>query len=120
MITTDPLVVNTIKNFKERCLVQHDFSLPAIYPEFVLENIDAVFIDSVIKFNNLDFAGSFTTVKYFIKFLNVLQEVISNELGSDYRVKVFHSLDYMDWWEYFEHKFILDEHNTLIKIRDIE
>ena len=107
MIPTDPIVVNTIRNVKEKCFVCHGFTLPAIYSEFVLRSnfIEPVFVDLAIKYNNIDFAGSFTTVKHFIKFLNVLKEAISNEFGNDYRVEVFYFLDYMDRWEYFEHKF---------------
>ena len=118
MIPTNPIVANTIRNVKkEKSFFCHSFTLPAIYSEFTLQSnfIEPVFVDSVIKYNNIDFAESFTTVKHFIKFLSVLKGATSNELGNNYRLEVLYSLDYMDRWEDFEHKFIIDEHNALVE-----
>ena len=126
MIPTDAVVVNSIRNVKEKCLAHHGFvrscgiALPAIYPEFVQSNfVDPVFINSNIKSNNIDFEGLITTIKYFIKFLNVLKDSIANEIGSDFKIEDFYSLDFMERWDYFTHKFVLDEHDTLVEIRNI-
>ena len=61
MIRTDSVVVTTIKNFKERCLAKHSFSLPAAYPEYVVKHFNPNHVNSIIYHNNIDFAGSFTT-----------------------------------------------------------
>ena len=97
MISTDAVVVNSIIKFKEKYLTQNGFTLPAIYPEFVQRNFENTnIVNSVIKCNNIDFEGSGTTVKCLISFLNDLKDTIVYEVGNDYDLEVFYSLDFLD------------------------
>ena len=77
-----------------RCKQNNGFSLPAIYPEFVLKNIDEEVVNSVIKVNDIHFPGAIVTIKHFIKFLYEIESCIQEELGAKFSVKVFHTLDY--------------------------
>ena len=119
-IPTDSVVFNTTKNFKERCLAKHSFSLPAVYLEYVVKNFDPNHIYSIIYHNNIDFAGSFSAVNYFIKFLYAVEDSISHELGLYYSVKVYQSLDYLDRWNFMEHKFTVDEYGDLRELNHID
>ena len=97
MIRIDAVVVNSIIKSKEKCLTHHGFVLPAIYPEFVQRNFaDTNSINSIVKCNNIDFEGPSTTVKYFVDFSNDVKDSIVNEVGKDYKVKVFYPLDFMN------------------------
>ena len=119
MIPTDPLVVNSIIEFKEKCLIRNGFTLPDIYPEFVQESFaGGNIVNSVVKCNNLDFQGSGIIIKYFINFLVYLNDSIIYEVGNDYHVKVFYSLDFEERWGYFTNEFIIDEHGRLVEIKE--
>ena len=56
-------------DFMTRYKQNNGFSLPAIYPEFVLKNIDQEVVNSITKANNIGFPGAVVTIKHFIKFL---------------------------------------------------
>ena len=105
-----------VPDFMTRCKQNNAFSLPATYPEFVLKNIDEEAVTFVIKANNIDFHGAIVTVKHFIKFLCAIESCIQEELGTKFSVKVFHTLDYLERWDYNERKFIQDEFECLIKL----
>ena len=121
MISIDAVNVNSIIKFKDKCLTRNGFTLPAIYPEFVQQNFENTnIVKSVIKCNSVDFERSGTTVKCFIIFLNDLKDSIVYEVGNDYDSEVFYSLDFIDRWEYFVDKFVIDEHESLIEIRNIQ
>ena len=121
MISIDAVVVTSIIKFKEKCLTRNGFTLPAIYPEFAQRNFENTnIVNSVIKCNNVDFEGSGSTVKCFISFLNDLKDSIVYEVGNDYDLEVFYSLDFIDRWEYFADKFVIDEHESHIEIRNIQ
>ena len=78
----------TIKNFMQRCKKKRSFTLPTIYPYFVIKPLDLNFVESVIHNKRCDFPGAFTTVKHFIKFLFEMKNSIKKLLGSDYKVEV--------------------------------
>ena len=120
MIPTDPVILNSIIKFKEKCLIRNRFTLPAIYPEFVQESFaNGNIVNSVVKCNNVDFQGSGITIRYFINFLLHLNDSIVYEVGNDYHVNVFYSLDFEERWDYFTNKFIIDEHESLVEIKNI-
>ena len=105
-----------VSDFMTRCKQNHGFSLSAIYPEFVLKNIDEEVVNSVIKSNNIDFPGAIVTIEHFIKFLYEIESCIQEELGTKFSVKVFNTLDCLERWDYNEHKLIQDEFECLIKL----
>ena len=94
-----------VSDFMTRCKQNSGFSLPAIYPEFALY-IDEEVVNSVIKENNIDFPGAIGTIKHFIKFLYEIESCIQEELGTKFSVKVFHTLDYLERWDYDESSWI--------------
>ena len=67
-----------------------------------------------------DFPGAFTTVKRFIKLLFEMKTSVEKILGSDYKVEVFNSLDFLHEWSYDKHIFELRESDELIKLDHIE
>ena len=71
-----------VSDFMTRRKHNNCFSLPAIYPEFVLKNIDEEVVNSVIKSNNIDFPGAIVTIKHFIKVLYEIESCIQEELGT--------------------------------------
>ena len=76
-----------VSDFMTRCKQNNGFSLPAIYPEFVLKNIDEEVVKSVIKANNIDFLGAIVTIKHHIKFLYEIESCIQKKLGTKFSVK---------------------------------
>ena len=67
-----------------------------------------------------DFPGAFTTVKHFIKLLFEMKTSIEKVLGSDYKVEVYNSLDFLHERSYNKHVFELREGDELIKLDHIE
>ena len=67
-----------------------------------------------------DFPGAFTTVKHFIKLLFEMKTSIEKVLGSDYKVEVYNSLDFLHERSYDKHVFELREDDELIKLDHIE
>ena len=110
----------TIKNFMQRCKKERGFTLTAIYPHFVIKPLGLNFVESVIHDNRCDFLGAFTTVKHFIKFLFEMKTSIEKVLGSDYKVEVYNSLDFLDESSYDKHAFELREGDEPIKLEHIE
>ena len=109
-----------IKNFMQRCKKKRGFTLPGIYPYFVTKPLNLNFVKSVIQNNRCNLPGAFTTVKHFIKFLFEMKTSIEKVLGSDYKVEVYNSLDFLDEWSYDKHAFELCEGDKLIKLYHIE
>ena len=48
-----------------------------------------------------------------------MNDLIVYEVGNDYHVKVFYSLDFEERWGYFTNKFIIDEHESFVEIKNI-
>ena len=94
--------------------------MPAIYPYFVTKPLDLNLVESVIHNNRCDFAGAITTVKHFIKFLFEMKTSIEKVFGSDYKIEVYNSLDFLHEWSYDKHAFELREGDKLIKLDHIE
>ena len=86
----------TIKYLMQRCKKKRGFTLPAIYPYFVTKPLDLNFVESIIHNNRCNFPGAFTTVKHFIKFLFEMKTSIKKVLGSDYKVEVYNSPNFLD------------------------
>ena len=99
----------TIKNFMQICQEERGFTLPAVCSYFV-----------TVLTLPLDFSGAFATVKHFIKFPFEMKTSIEKVLGSDYKVEVYNSLDFLDDWSYNKHAFELREGDELIKLDHIE
>ena len=110
----------TIKNFIQKCKKERGFTLLVIYPCFVTNSLDLTFVESVIHSNRCDFPGAFTTVKHFIKFLFEMKTPIQKVLGSDYKVAVYNSLNFLDEWFYDKHAFELRESDEMIELDHIE
>ena len=70
--------------------------------------------------NRCDFLSAFTTVKHFINFLFEMKTSIEKVLGSDYKVEVYNSLDFLDEWSYDKRAFELREGDEPIKLDHIE
>ena len=98
----------TIKNFMQICQKEGGSTLRAVCSYFV-----AVFTLP------LDFPGAFATVKHFIKFPFEMKTSIETVLGSDYKVEVYNSLDFLDDWSYNKHAFELREGDELFKLDHI-
>ena len=99
----------TIKNFMQICQEERGFTLPAVCSYFV-----------TVLTLPLDFPGAFATVKHFVKFPFEMKTSIEKVLGSDYKVEVYNSLDFLDDWSYNKHAFELREGDELIKLDHIE
>ena len=110
----------TIKHFMQRCKKERGFTLPAIYPYFITKPLDLNFAESAIHNIRCDFHGAFTTVKHFIKFLFEMKTSIENVLGSDYKVEVYNTLDFLDKWSYNKHAFELCEGDEMINLDHIK
>ena len=112
----------TIKNFMQRYKKERGFTLPAVFSYFVTKPFDlnSNSVESVIHNNSCDFPGAFTSVKHFIKFLFEMKTSIEKVFGSDYKVEVHNSLDFLDEWSYDKHAFELCEGDELIKRDHIE
>ena len=104
----------------QKCKKECGFTLPVIYPYFVTKPLDLNFVENVIHNNRCDFPGAFTTVKHFIKFLFDMKACIVKVLGSDYKVEVYNSLDFLHERSYNKHVFELREGDELIKLDHIE
>ena len=48
-----------------------------------------------------------------------MNDSIVYEVGNDYHIKVFYSLDFEERWGYFTNKFIINEHESLVEIKNI-
>ena len=107
-----------INNFMQRCKKELGFILPVICPYFVTKSLNLNFVESII--HRCDFPGTFTTVKHFIKFLFEMKTSMKNVPGSDYKVEVYNSLDFLVEWSYHKHTFKLREGDELIKLDHIE
>ena len=110
----------TTKNFMQRSKEERGFTFPAIYPYFIREPLDLNFVESAIYNIRCDFPGAFTTVKHFVKFLFEMKTCIENVLGSDYKVEVYNTLDFLDEWSYKKHAFELCEGDEMINLDHIE
>ena len=91
------------------CQEERGFTLPAVCSYFV-----------TVLTLPLDFPGAFATVKHFVKFPFEMKTSIEKVLGSDYKVEVYNSLDFLDDWSYNKHAFELREGDELIKLDHIE
>ena len=87
----------------QRCKKEHCFTLPTISPYLITKITNLNFVESAIFNSRCDFSGGFTTVKHFIKFLFEMKTSIEKVLGSDYKVEVYDTLDFMDEWSYDKH-----------------
>ena len=110
----------TIKNFLQRCKKERGSTLPAIFLYFVTKSLGLNFLESVIHNDRCVLPGTFTTVKHFTKFLFEMKTSIEKVLGSDYKVEVYNTLDFLDEWSYDKHAFELCEGDKLIKLYHIE
>ena len=101
-----------LTNFMIRCQNRHDPPLhlipspPAIYSRFVGQGTDIDTINETLKVNNLNMVhGAMNPIKCFLTFLIEFKSEIEEGLGEAYYIDVFHSIDYMEEWSYYEHSF---------------
>ena len=93
-------------NFMIRCQNRHGFPTPAIYSRFVGQGLDIDTINEILKVNNLNMIhGAMNPIKCFLTFLTEFKSEIEKVLGGAYYTDVFHSVDYMEEWSYYEHQF---------------
>ena len=110
----------TIKTFMQRCKKDRGFTLPEIKNYFITKPLDLNFIESVIRNNMCDFPGAFTSVKHFIRFLFEMKTSIKKVLGSDYKVEVYNTLDFLVEWSYDKHIFQLRDGDKMIMLDNRE
>ena len=95
-----------LTNFVIRCQNRHSFLLPAIYSRFVGQGTDIDTINEILKVNNLNMIhGAMNPIKCFLTFPSEFKFESEKVLGGGYDIDVFHSIDYMEDWSYYEHSF---------------
>ena len=88
------------------CQNRHGFQLPAIYSRLVGKGTDIDTINEILEVNNLNMIlGGMNPIKCFLTFLIEFKSEIEKVLGGGYYIDVFHSIDYIQEWSYYEHSF---------------
>ena len=97
-----------LTKFTWHCQHRNGFPLPAICSRLVSQGTGVDTISEIIKVNDLNFVrGAMHPIKEFLQYIINLKNYVADLLGETFRVEVFHSIEYLDEWNYMDHKFYI-------------